>query len=60
MWVGFDDGRSIGLPGSRAALPIFAAFLRAAGVRADGAFHPATAPDLDEGNGQPGPSGQTG
>jgi penicillin-binding protein 1B len=28
VWVGFDDGRSIGLPGSRAALPIFARFLR--------------------------------
>lgn len=27
VWVGFDDGRSIGLPGSRAALPIFARFL---------------------------------
>lgn len=30
VWVGFDDGRSIGLPGSRAALPIFARFLRGA------------------------------
>jgi membrane carboxypeptidase/penicillin-binding protein len=27
VWVGFDDGRSVGLPGSRAALPIFARFL---------------------------------
>ncbi len=27
VWVGFDDGRSIGIPGSRAALPIFARFL---------------------------------
>jgi len=27
VWVGFDDGRSIGLGGSRAALPIFARFL---------------------------------
>jgi penicillin-binding protein 1B len=27
VWVGFDDGRSVGLPGSRAALPIFAQFL---------------------------------
>jgi membrane carboxypeptidase/penicillin-binding protein len=27
VWVGFDDGRSIGLSGSRAALPIFARFL---------------------------------
>ncbi len=30
VWVGFDDGASLGLPGSRAALPIFAAFLRSA------------------------------
>jgi penicillin-binding protein 1B len=28
VWVGFDDGGRIGLPGSRAALPIFAQFLR--------------------------------
>jgi penicillin-binding protein 1B len=27
VWVGFDDGRSIGLSGSRAAMPIFARFL---------------------------------
>jgi penicillin-binding protein 1B len=27
VWVGFDDGRSIGLSGSRAALPIFGQFL---------------------------------
>ena len=27
VWVGFDDGRSIGLPGSSAALPIFVRFL---------------------------------
>jgi penicillin-binding protein 1B len=27
VWVGFDDGRSIGLSGSRAALPIFGRFL---------------------------------
>jgi penicillin-binding protein 1B len=27
VWVGFDDGRSIGLSGSRAALPIFARFM---------------------------------
>lgn len=30
VWVGFDDGRSIGLPGARVALPIFAHFLTAA------------------------------
>ena len=27
VWVGFDDNRSVGLPGSAAALPIFAQFL---------------------------------
>jgi penicillin-binding protein 1B len=27
VWVGFDDGRSIGLSGSRAAMPIFTRFL---------------------------------
>ncbi len=27
VWVGFDDGRSIDLPGARVALPIFARFL---------------------------------
>ncbi len=30
VWVGFDDGASLGLPGARVALPIFARFLRAA------------------------------
>lgn len=30
VWVGFDDGRSVGLPGSRAALPIVARFLAGA------------------------------
>jgi penicillin-binding protein 1B len=30
VWVGFDDGRSLQLPGSRAALPIVARFLKAA------------------------------
>ena len=30
VWVGFDDGRSLGLPGSAAALPIFADSLAAA------------------------------
>ncbi|UCC82613.1 MAG: PBP1A family penicillin-binding protein [Gemmatimonadota bacterium] len=34
VWVGFDDGRSIGLPGARAALPIFTGFL----VEAVGAY----------------------
>lgn len=30
VWVGFDDGSRIGLPGARAALPVFTQFLRAA------------------------------
>lgn len=30
VWVGFDDSRTVGLPGSRAALPIVARFLAAA------------------------------
>jgi penicillin-binding protein 1B len=30
VWVGFDDGRPLGLSGARAALPIFARFLIAA------------------------------
>ncbi len=30
VWVGFDDGRSIGLPGARVALPIFTRFLAGA------------------------------
>ncbi|MCZ6916607.1 MAG: PBP1A family penicillin-binding protein [Gemmatimonadetes bacterium] len=30
VWVGFDDGRGMGLTGSSAALPIFASFLRGA------------------------------
>ena len=39
VWVGFDDGRSIGLPGSRAALPIFGRFLvDAQGRYGTGAF----------------------
>jgi penicillin-binding protein 1B len=37
VWVGFDDGRSMGLTGSRAALPIFAQFITAALGRAGGA-----------------------
>lgn len=30
VWVGFDDAQSLGLPGSRVALPIFARFMAAA------------------------------
>jgi membrane carboxypeptidase/penicillin-binding protein len=35
VWVGFDDARGLGLSGSRAALPIFAQFMRNA-IREDG------------------------
>ncbi len=39
VWVGFDDARSIGLPGSSAALPIFARFMiEAFGADGDGDF----------------------
>jgi penicillin-binding protein 1B len=30
VWVGFDDGRDLGLPGSAAALPIWTAFMKRA------------------------------
>jgi membrane carboxypeptidase/penicillin-binding protein len=30
VWVGFDHGRAVGLPGSQAALPIWAQFMREA------------------------------
>jgi len=30
VWVGFDDGSAVGLPGSVAALPIFAEFIKGA------------------------------
>lgn len=45
VWVGFDDGRSVGLPGSRAALPIFAEFLTAARTGDDEGFVPP--PDVE-------------
>lgn len=35
VWVGFDDGQSVGLVGSQAAMPIFARFLNATAARAD-------------------------
>jgi penicillin-binding protein 1B len=39
VWVGFDDGRPLGLTGSRAALPIFARFLTGAlGPEGGGGF----------------------
>jgi penicillin-binding protein 1B len=47
VWVGFDDGQSLGLPGSRVALPIFARFMASAtgrygdeGPRANPGFDP--------------------
>ncbi|UCE86021.1 MAG: PBP1A family penicillin-binding protein [Deltaproteobacteria bacterium] len=41
VWVGYDDPRSIGLPGSRAALPIWTRFvLDATGGTPRGAFLP--------------------
>ena len=41
VWVGFDDGQSIGLPGAYTALPIFASFLKGAlGPYGKAAFRP--------------------
>ncbi len=41
VWVGFDAPRSLGLPASRAALPLWSRFVReATGGRARGAFLP--------------------
>lgn len=41
VWVGFDHGRAVGLPGSRAALPIWADFMKmAARGRPVTAFRP--------------------
>ena len=46
VWVGFDDGRSLGLPGARAALPIFARLLTATQKSSSAkAFEPP--PDLE-------------
>ncbi|MFQ5697520.1 MAG: PBP1A family penicillin-binding protein [Myxococcota bacterium] len=40
VWVGFDDGSSLGVPGSVAALPIFADFLKGwVGPEGRGEFH---------------------
>jgi membrane carboxypeptidase/penicillin-binding protein len=36
VWVGYDDGRSLGLTGSRSALPIVGRFLREALRQTDG------------------------
>jgi penicillin-binding protein 1B len=47
VWVGFDDPRSLGLPSSRVAVPIWASFVReATGGRVRGAFLPP--PDVIE------------
>lgn len=43
VWVGFDDGRSVGLPGAAAALPIFARFL--SGAMPDGNRYEFPVPD---------------
>lgn len=41
VWVGFDEPRSLGLPASRAALPLWARFVHeATGGRVRGAFFP--------------------
>jgi penicillin-binding protein 1B len=40
VWVGYDDGRSVGLTGSRVALPIVARFLRSAIGDEDGQDFP--------------------
>jgi penicillin-binding protein 1B len=45
VWVGFDDGRSLGLSGAQAALPIFARFLTATEAGNDIAF--TEPPDLE-------------
>jgi penicillin-binding protein 1B len=38
VWVGFDDNRSLGLPGARAALPIWVRFMEVAGGSGDASF----------------------
>jgi penicillin-binding protein 1B len=41
VWVGYDDGHTVGLPGAKAALPIFARFLiGAVGPDGEGEFEP--------------------
>jgi penicillin-binding protein 1B len=55
VWVGFDDGRSIGLAGSQAALPIFARFLiDALGRDGDGQFQPPMGLEVVEVDGETG------
>ena len=38
VWVGFDDGRSIDLPGATAALPIWVDFIRRSGAETSASF----------------------
>jgi penicillin-binding protein 1B len=41
VWVGFDDGTSLGIPAAAAALPVFAEFMKAAiARRGEEAFEP--------------------
>ncbi len=49
VWVGFDEPESIGVPGSRAALPIWASFMsEAVGKRVRGGFaRPANIVEID-------------
>jgi penicillin-binding protein 1B len=55
VWVGFDDGKSLGIPGARAALPIFARFLsQAVGRDGDGEFSRPYALELGEVNAETG------
>ncbi|MFQ5680015.1 MAG: transglycosylase domain-containing protein [Gemmatimonadota bacterium] len=49
VWVGFDDGRGLRVPGAAAALPIFADFLEAAaGPHVPGAFRAPAGVELAE------------
>jgi len=38
VWVGFDDGRSVDLPGASAALPIWVDFIRRSGAETSASF----------------------
>ncbi len=38
VWVGFDDARSLDLPGAAAALPIWVDFVKRAGLQTHGSF----------------------
>ncbi|MFQ5550148.1 MAG: transglycosylase domain-containing protein [Gemmatimonadales bacterium] len=55
VWVGFDDGASVGLPGSAAALPIFARFIiDAVGPFGDARFELPRGLEVVEVNGESG------